>query len=751
MKAVMSLVLVVVPSIALASPEQKVAAIGKTVANFKLRDYRGAERALEDFTDHKVTVIAFVGSECPVAKLYGARLAELAKGYEPKGVAFVAINSNQQDSISAITQYAREHHITFPILKDVKNVVADQLGAQRTPEVFVLDKERVVRYHGRIDDQYGVGYTRKKAEHRNLATALDELLAGKPVTTPETQAAGCFIGRVQNPSTKGDVTYSKQIARIIQKRCIECHHPGEIGPFSLTSYDEVVGWADTIEEVVRAQRMPPWHADSRYGEFTNDCRMPDEEKELIYKWVKDGAPQGDPKDLPEPVRYVEGWRIPKPDMVITLPKPFTVPATGDVVYQFFAVDPGFKEDKWVKASEVRPSNRAVVHHVLVFVQPPGGDTNRQRGFADEWLAAAAPGAQPQFAPDGMAKHIPAGSRLLFQIHYTPNGSVQTDQTSVALVFADPKTVKREVKTEMAANPEFEIPANTDDYVIESDAVFDQDTLLLNLMPHTHLRGKTFKYEANYPDGKREILLDVPRYDFNWQQTYFFAKPKLMPKGTRLHCVAHYDNSVKNLSNPNPNAKVRWGDQTWEEMMIGYYDTTPANQDLSKKPVMEKPAGKAAPALDPELKELARKALDSNAAWTAFAAAVKKAEPKVDRVCLTAFVGDHIKVARCAYPGNVSSRFAEAGFDQRAEAFILVFYAVRGSLVVHSDLKDKKQARGADLFMMSKTLSSSMHVPIIWDSRAATVNFWSKEKEAFKGETVAKLQALADMVAGRTNN
>src|SRR5262249_18639356 len=162
---------------------------------------------------------------------------------------------------------------------------------------------------------------------------------------PETPIAGCFIGRVLKSADKGEVTYSQQISRILQNRCVGCHHPGEIGPFSLTSYDEVIGWADTIDEVVRAQRMPPWHTHPKYGEFSNDCRLPEEEKQLIYQWVKAGAPQGDPKDLPEPVKFVEGWRIPKPDMVVSLPKPFTVPATGDVVYQFFAVDPGFTEDK----------------------------------------------------------------------------------------------------------------------------------------------------------------------------------------------------------------------------------------------------------------------------------------------------------------------------------------------------------------------------------------------------------------------
>jgi peroxiredoxin len=745
MKAIASVVLFLLPSIALGAPEIKPLAIGAKAADFTLRDYRGGERSLPELADQKLVVVAFIGTECPVAKLYSARLVELAKEYEPKGVGFVAISSNQQDSISDIARLAKEYKIGFPILKDVKNVVADQFGAQRTPEVYVLDKDRVVRYHGRVDDQYGVGYVRKKAEQRDLANAIDQLLAGKTVSKPETQAAGCFIGRVLPPSEKGEVTYAKQISRIMQKRCVECHHTGEIAPFSLTSYDEVIGWADTIEEVVRNRRMPPWHADVKYGEFSNDCRLPEEEKQLIYQWVKDGAPQGDPKDMPAPVKYVKGWRIPEPDLIVSMPKPFTVPATGDVVYQFFAIDPGFKEDKWVKASEVRPGNRSVIHHVLVFVQPPGGKPEFH-GFADDWLAATVPGAHPQVYPEGMAKLVPAGSRLLFQMHYTPNGTVQTDQTSVALVFADPNTVKREVRTSMAVNHTFEIPPRAEDYVIESETVFDRDTLVLNLTPHTHLRGKAFRYEAFYPNGEQEILLDVPGYDFNWQQSYYLAKPKTMPKGTRLHCIAHYDNSAKNLSNPNPNAKVRWGDQTWEEMMIGYFDSVPVDQELEAN--RQKPSNSVAkrePAIDPSLRKLAEKAMDSDAEFSAFAAAVKKAVPAVDRVCVTELTFDRLKVLRSAYPGEVKSRFAEAGFEKRAEGFALVFYALLNKQIIHPDLTDRKQARGLDLYMMSKELSSSMHSPVIWEQRPATVNFWSKNKNAFSGDTVAMLEALSKVV------
>src|SRR5262249_11460688 len=293
---------------------------------------------------------------------------------------------------------------------------------------------------------------------RDLAVALEELLAGKTVSQPFTEAPGCFIGRVQPPAKKGAVTYAKHIASILQKHCLECHRPGQIAPFSLTSYDEVIGWTDTILEVVSQGRMPPWHADPRYGEFANDCHLRDEEKQLILDWIKDGAPQGDPHDLPKPVEFAEGWRIPKPDVVIKIPRPIHVPPEGTLEYEFVAVDPGFKEDKWVRAAELRPSCPSVVHHILLFVQPPGGgNMSRHRGFITNWLAAFVPGARPMILSDGLAKLIPAGSRLLFQIHYTPNGAPQVDQSYVGLVFADPKTVRKQISTEMVVNPRLQIP------------------------------------------------------------------------------------------------------------------------------------------------------------------------------------------------------------------------------------------------------------------------------------------------------
>jgi hypothetical protein len=346
----------------------------------------------------------------------------------------------------------------------------------------------------------------------------------------------------------------------------------------------------------------------------------------------------------------------------------------------------------------------------------------------------------------MAKLVPAGSRLLFQVHYTPNGAPQEDQSSLALVFADPTKVQKEVSTEMVVNPKFEIPPHDPHHRVEATATIEQDSLLLEMMPHTHLRGKTFQYEAIYPNGDHEILLDLPRYDFNWQNSYVLAKPKVLPKGTQLHCVAYYDNSKNNRSNPNPDATVRWGDQTWQEMMIGYFDIIPVEQDLLKNPrPIKRLVRKEGPALDPELKRLAQEALTSQQAFDAFAKALHKAQPKVDRVCVTSYWNDKLKVEKAAYPGDVTPHIAETGFEQPARLFALAHYAVRGVFMYHPDLK---KARGGDMTMISKTLASSVHVPVILEGKPATVNFWSKEGDAFPEETQTLLRAVAEVVAGR---
>jgi peroxiredoxin len=594
--------------------------VGQPIADFTLKDYYGKTHSLSDYADKKAVVIYFTGTECPLVKLYAPRMERIAKEFGERGVAIIGINSNRQDAITEIAAHAQRHGTTFPILKDVGNKVADQFGAERTPQVFVLDRDRVVRYAGRIDGSYtfgsGIGFAAPQEKRRDMVEAIEELLAGKPVSVPVTETRGCLIGRVRDAQRDSPVTYSNQIARLFNDRCVKCHREGQIAPFAMTSYEEVAGWGEMIAEVVRQQRMPPWHVSPKYGHFANEDTLTEDEKEMVYAWVASGCPQGDPADLPAPPKFPEGYLLPRePDQVIYIAdEPVDVMAEGVEPYRYYTVDPGFTEDKWVTMAECLPGTPPVVHHIIVFIETPqeqkeksnsddavaqrneevapepGDERDEQRPRRSEgdrdirgfgFLSGFAPGTRPMVLAPGYAKRIPAGSKLRFQMHYTPVGTPQKDRSGIALVFMDKKDVTHVVSTSNTANSDFVIPAGAANYEIKSTKTFTRDTKFLSLFPHMHVRGKAFRYEVTYPDGKHEVLLDMPAYDFNWQTNYIFAEPKMFPKGTQLMCTGWFDNSAENLHNPNPDQEVRWGDQTWEEMMIGWYDVAFPIADLPK--------------------------------------------------------------------------------------------------------------------------------------------------------------------------
>ncbi|HTG16522.1 MAG TPA: thiol-disulfide isomerase [Blastocatellia bacterium] len=384
------------------------------------------------------------------------------------------------------------------------------------------------------------------------------------------------VGVSASGPAKPTATFAKDVAPILIKRCVECHRSGEIAPMSLLSYQEVRPWAKSIRERVVDRSMPPWAADPHYGKFSNDPSLSQTEIDTIVSWVDAGAPKGDDKDLPPTPKFVEGWTIGKPDVVLTMQEEYSVPADGTVPYLYFSIPTGFKEDKWIQALEIRPGNRSVVHHVIAFSQEPGanrradGGGEAQRGRGQ--LGGITPNKTGVVLAPGTARLVKAGSSIVFQMHYTTNGEATKDRTSIGLIFAkQPPT--RTLVTGNALNARFAIPAGESNHEVKSSTTFKEDVHLTSFMPHMHFRGKDFTYTAVYPDGRSEILLSVPKYDFNWQLTYMLEKPVALPKGTRLDCVAHFDNSTKNKYNPDPTKEVRWGDQTWEEMMIGWFSFT----------------------------------------------------------------------------------------------------------------------------------------------------------------------------------
>jgi hypothetical protein len=402
------------------------------------------------------------------------------------------------------------------------------------------------------------------------------------------------------------VSFTKDVAPIIQKNCQTCHRPGEVAPMAFMNYKEVRPWAKSIREKVVSREMPPWFADPKHSEFSNDCRLAQKDIDTIVAWVEGGAREGDPKDMPANPKFTDGWQIGKPDVVLPMTTDFHIPAEGVIPYKYFAVPTNFTEDKYVQFAEIRSGDRAHVHHVIISVRypaqgvelPQAGELTPERLAAsraaganaegrpasaedsDGRLVGWAPGEAPQIMRPGQAKLIKKGSVLVFQVHYTTNGEPGKDRTSVGLIFSKVPVEKR-VITAGAAARNLVIPPHDPHYESTATFTFKEDSHIDSLHPHMHVRGKDFKYTLIYPDGTSKVLLSVPRFDFGWQLTYFFKEEVAAPKGSRLEIVAHHDNSIKNKFNPDPAATVRWGDQTWDEMMIGYLDYTIDKQDLRR--------------------------------------------------------------------------------------------------------------------------------------------------------------------------
>ena len=365
-------------------------------------------------------------------------------------------------------------------------------------------------------------------------------------------------------------TYSKDVARILNNRCVECHRSGEIAPMAFTSYKEVRPWAKAIQAAVVSRSMPVWLADAAHGSFRNDRRLSQREIDTISAWVAGGAPEGDAKSLPPAPKFEAGWNIGKPDQVFDIGTDFDVPAEGTVPYKYFRVPTNFTEDKWIQSAEIRPHQRTAVHHIIVFIQEPGSKGNAALGGeGGSLLVGYAPGEQPMHLADGEARLVKAGSTLMFQVHYTPTGKAVKDRSYIGVKFS-PEPPKYRALTGRALNFGFRIPAGDPNHEVKSSWTAKEDVELVGLMPHMHLRGKDFKYTVVYPDGREEVILNVPRYNFAWQLNYEMKAPMKLPKGTRIDCVAHFDNSPNNKFNPDATKEVKWGDQTWEEMMIGWF-------------------------------------------------------------------------------------------------------------------------------------------------------------------------------------
>ena len=580
-------------AIVLASPVSWSADDDVDLGNLELKSIDG--RTITDQTA-KWRVLCFLGSECPVARFYASRLEEWSRQWESAGVQLVGIHSNLHDSPADVARLVHEFQLSFPQVHDPEQSLARRLKATRVPEVVLLDAEGRVRYRGRIDDQYAPGVKRSAVTQSYLPNAIEALLAGAEPPVVQTEPVGCLItfAKQEAPTSMAEVTYCRDVAPVFNRHCVECHRPGEIGTFDITDYREVRGWAEMIVEVVENRRMPPWHADPDFGHFKNQRHMTESERTLLKRWVETGAPYGESKDLPALPQFVRGWHLEKePDLVVAMREtPYQVPANGTVDYQYFVVDPHLEEDRWVSAAQVVPGNPSVVHHAIVFVRPPDGVAFEGIG----WIAAYVPGQRATLFPTGFARKIPAGSKFVFQMHYTPNGKAQEDCSKIGLTFLDSEQVTHEVFTMIGIDQQFEIPPGASNHVVQSRVqTLPAEGMLLSVTPHMHLRGKAFEMTAipvqssdsSETAPSHNVLIKVPQYDFNWQHTYEFSAPLPFNDFQSLELTTTFDNSRNNPFNPNADEYVVWGDQTWEEMSVAFLEVARPYRPKAASPSRER--------------------------------------------------------------------------------------------------------------------------------------------------------------------
>lgn len=549
------------------------AGLAERVANFKLLDQKGQSHELYYNSDASAIVIMVQGNGCPIVRNAIHDYQALEKEYAPRGVRFLMLNANIQDTRETIAREAKEYGIDVPILVDETQLVGETLGVVRTAEVFVIDpKTWELAYRGPMHDRLTYEIQKKAPSEFYLADTLDAILAGKPVQVAQRDAVGCLINFPDAHQDFASISYSKTIAPLLEQKCTVCHSPGGIGPWAMTSYNMVRGFAPMIREVLMTRRMPPWFADPHVGHWKGDRGLTAAQKQTLVHWIDAGAPRGDgPDPLEKDVKPISSdWPLGKPDLVIDLPA-FDVPAAGAVDYQFPAVPNPLDHGVWVRAATIIPGDRAVVHHVLAgsseHYDPNAGEN--EASVFENYIVGYAPGAESYVMPEGTGVYVPPGGAYQFQMHYTPIGKPVHDVTRMALYFA--KTRPRNfLRNQVVLDPTIDIPAGEKAHEESAYYPFEHDAILYTVFPHSHYRGKSSTFELQYPDGHTELLLSVPNYNFNWQRGYDFVEPKHVPAGSKLIHRTVYDNSSQNPANPDPNREVPWGLQSWDEMLYGAF-------------------------------------------------------------------------------------------------------------------------------------------------------------------------------------
>lgn len=561
------------PSRTAVPKEAKSAGIGRIFTSFAVKDLDG-KLVQMPVPGAKATVIAFTSTTCPLCLKFGPTLANLEAAYAAKGVRFVFVNPSELETKAEIKKQIKSLGLKGPMIHDAEMALVNRLDTVTTTEAYLLDAKGKLVYRGAVDDQYSIGASLPKPRNHYLVNALDAVLQGKTPKVQATTAPGCLLAELFASNQKVP-TFHEKIQPIIQNKCMTCHRPDGPAPFALDTYQSVKLRGKMISFVIEEGIMPPWFAAKGSGPWVNDSSLTDEEKVLIKDWVSGGMPQGNPRSAPEAPTFEPGWTIGKPDAVFQMKDPIQIPASGVMPYKNINVPTNFTEDKWVEKIEVIPGDRRAVHHVLVFLKTPAEAGRPGSAAQDEldeisgFFGAYVPGNSALNYPEGFAKKIPKGAVLRFQMHYTPFGTETQDQTKIGFVFAK-KPPKQEVHTASLANLTFAIPPGADNHPVTARLRVPGNAEILSFLPHMHVRGKAAKYELT-ADGKTTTLLDVPRYDFNWQLNYVLKNPLKVKAGDLLTYTAWFDNSDKNPANPDPTRTVRWGLQTFDEMHLGYIE------------------------------------------------------------------------------------------------------------------------------------------------------------------------------------
>ena len=565
---------------------------GERVADVTVTDVDGKKTTLARLTGATGAVIVIRDAECPVTQRYSPRLAELEKEFGSRGYTFNYIDVTPHLRADAKADAAK-YQLTGRTILDADRRIVNALRAASAAEAFVIDARGTLRYRGAIDDQYGIDFHKDAPTVNYLREALGRVSSGREIVMRQTDAPGCILPTDRTAAgTARPVTYHNRISRLVAENCQSCHRAEGNAPMPLDNYRQVADRRATIEYMTKSGRMPPWFAHRNVGEWANDRSLSERDLKDLLTWAHNGAPEGSANDAPMAKKFVKGWNIGTPDAIVAASDTFKVPAQGVVEYKYSYTKTNFDEDKWVTSMEIRPEAAKAVHHVIVFIEEPGrepdgrkrkpGDPAPQGGLAG-FFAATAPGTPAMLFPEGTAKKLPKGAWLKFQIHYTPNGTEYLDNTKIGFLFAD-KPVTQEVQTRAAANTRFEIKPFEKDQTFTAEVTLRTGGTLLTLFPHAHTRGQAFKYDLIGPSGKdTTTILDVPHYNFNWQTYYTFKKPLDIPAGAKIRVTAKYDNSKDNPFNPDPSKTVRFGEQTFEEMMIGYFDYLPNQVVLPPKP------------------------------------------------------------------------------------------------------------------------------------------------------------------------